>query len=275
MNPVIKLGKVHVIYDQKCVLEVVELEVFEGEKVFVLGRSGSGKTTLARLIKGRIKPNSGQVRVFDQDPAASDPKQRRAFQHRVAMIDQEFYLIPRYTVISNVLSGSLGRVSAWKSMFGWYPESEWSKAESILDEVELSGLGERKVETLSGGQRQRVAIARALMQEAEIILADEPISNLDPGLGEDALQLLVQCVERRGVTLIINLHQPVLARRFASRFIGLSDGEVVYDGSPQGLEEYGTEFVYRSTAQTKDRALSPVNQSSETKKVSLLRKKGS
>jgi len=136
---------------------------------------------------------------------------------------------------------------------GWYPEKEWEKAEAILWEVELDGLGNRRVETLSGGQRQRAAIGRALMQEAEIILADEPISNLDPGLGEEALRLLVKCLERRRVTLICNLHQPALARQFASRFIGLYEGKVVYDGSPEGLEEYGTEFVYRSNGRGKAR----------------------
>jgi len=245
MQPIIELKKVHVIYNHVCVLDIEEFKVRSGEKIFVLGRSGSGKTTLSRLIKGRIKPSSGAVRVLGTDPVSPLATEHRFIQRRIAMIDQEFYLVPRMSVIANVLNGALGRVSPLKSLFGWYPANEWKKAEEILNEVELEGLGDRKVETLSGGQRQRAAIARALMQEAEIILADEPISNLDPGLGEEALKLLVECVERRNVILICNLHQPVLAKQFASRFVGLYEGRIVYDGPPEGLAEYGTEFVYR------------------------------
>jgi len=246
MRYVIELNNVHVIFGHKCVLDVESLRIAPEERVFVLGRSGSGKTTLSRLLKGRLEPSSGEIRVLGANPASHDPIEMRIFQRKIAMIDQEFFLVPRLSVIENVLNGCLGRVSSMKSLLGLYPKKEWQKAEAILQEVELEGLGNRSVETLSGGQKQRTAIARALMQEAEIILADEPISNLDPGLGEDALKLLVECLERRGVTLICNLHQPALARQFASRFIGLSNGRVVYDGSPEGLEEYGTEFVYRN-----------------------------
>ena len=251
-HPVIELEKVHVILQHKCVLDVESLKIHPEERVFVLGRSGSGKTTLSRVIKGRLVPSSGKVKVLGHLPTSPYPHERLNIQRRIAMIDQEFFLVPRLRVIENVLQGALGRVSSWKSLFGWYPKFEWEKAEAILKEVGLVGLEYRRVETLSGGQRQRTAIARALMQDSEIILADEPISNLDPGLGEDALELLIDCVERRGVTLICNLHQPVLARRFASRFIGLSDGKVVYDGSPEGLEEYGTEFVYQTNDQIND-----------------------
>jgi phosphonate transport system ATP-binding protein len=161
------------------------------------------------------------------------------------MIDQEFFLVPRLSVVDNVLHGCLGRVSPWKSLLGWYPEEEWRRAGEILEEVGLAGLHDRRVETLSGGQRQRAAIARALMQEADVILADEPVSALDPELAEDALELLVECVARRGVTLVVNLHQPELARRFASRLVGLAHGKVVYDGVPEGFTAEDAELVYR------------------------------
>ena len=247
--PVIRLDQVHVLHGRQCVLDVEELELHPAERVFVLGHSGSGKTTLSRLVKGRLKPSSGRVTVFGGDPASPDPKTRRALQRRVAMIDQEFFLVPRLTVADNVLHGCLGRVSPWKSLLGWYPRAEWEKAEAILEEVGLRGLGARRVETLSGGQRQRAAIARALMQEADVILADEPVSALDPELAEDALELLVDCVARRGVTLVVNLHQPSLARRFASRFVGLAHGKVAYDGSPDGFSADVAELVYRGHRQ--------------------------
>ncbi|MEM7351708.1 MAG: ATP-binding cassette domain-containing protein [Acidobacteriota bacterium] len=242
---VIRLEAIHVLYGRTCALDLESLEIGAGERVFILGHSGSGKTTLSRLIKGRLKPSTGQVRVLGADPASAEAKARRSIQRRVAMIDQEFHLVPRLTVVGNVLHGSLGRVSPWKSLVGWYPAAEWEKAEAILEEVGLEGLGHRRVETLSGGQRQRAAIARALMQEADVILADEPVSALDPELAEDALELLVDCVARRGVTLLVNLHQPELARRFASRLVGLANGGLVYDGPPEGFTEDDAELVYR------------------------------
>ena len=245
--PVIALENVHVIYDGVCVLDVGRLSVAPGERVFLLGRSGSGKTTLMRVIKGRARPATGRSLVMGEDPLSRRRRNRREVQRRVAMVDQEFYLVPRMLVIENILAGSLGRVPRFWSLFGWYPRNEWANAERILAEVGLEGLGNRRVETLSGGQRQRAAIARALMQESEVILADEPISNLDPELAEDALDLLVACVERRNVTLVVTLHQPSLARRFATRLIGLSQGEVIYDGPPEGLTESVAAMVYRDT----------------------------
>ena len=245
MATVMRLRRVHLLYGHTCALDVEELDFQAGERVFVLGHSGSGKTTLSRIIKGRLKPSTGSVKILGQDPYRLERERFRAYQRRVAMIDQEFHLVPRLRVVDNVLHGCLGRVSSWRSLLGWYPGEEWKKAEEILNEVGLGDLGDRRIETLSGGQRQRAAIARALMQEAEIILADEPVSALDPELAEDALELLVQCASRRGVTLVVNLHQPELARRFASRFVGLANGKIVYDGPPAGFTEEHARLVYR------------------------------
>ncbi len=240
---IIQLTDVHLLYGRQLALDIERLEFYPGERVFVLGHSGSGKTTLSRLIKGRLQPSTGNVSVFGEDPV--DAKTRRRHARRIAMIDQEFFLVPRLTVLDNVLHGCLGRVPAWRSLIGSYPRDEWERAASILTEVGLEDFFDRRVETLSGGQRQRAAIARALMQEADIILADEPVSALDPELAEDALELFVDCVTRRGVTLLVNLHQPSLARRFASRLVGLANGRVVYDGVPQGFTADDAELVYR------------------------------
>ena len=241
---VITLENIHVLYGSTLALDVEALSIQAGERVFVLGRSGAGKSTLTRLIKGRLKPSTGKVRVFGHDPANGNGSGRRDNQRRVAMIDQEFFLVPRLSVIDNVLTGCLGRVSPWRNLLGWYPAAEWEKAEEILGEVELEGTGHRRVETLSGGQRQRTAIARALMQEAEVAIADEPVSNLDPELAEDAMELLVKCVARRDETLMVNLHQPWLARKFATRIIGLSEGKMIYDGPPEQFTEEMAEDLY-------------------------------
>jgi phosphonate transport system ATP-binding protein len=200
-----------------------------------------------RVFKGRVKPATGACRTAGGDPRAHSRSSRRRIQRRIAMIDQEFYLVPRMRVVENVLTGCLGRVGKLRSLLGFYPKDEWEKAEHILAEVGLNGLGNRRVETLSGGQRQRAAIARALMQDADVILADEPISNLDPELAEDALELLVECVERRQVTLVVSLHQPSLAKRFATRLIGLAAGEIIYDGPPEHLTDEAAHRVYRET----------------------------
>ena len=244
--PVVELEAVHVLFENTCALDIERLSIAQAERVFVLGRSGSGKTTLSRIIKGRLAPSTGKATVLQSVLHKQSTDRSGDHTRRIAMIDQEFYLVPRLSVIDNILSGCLGRVSTWKSIFDWYPKCELEKAEGILREVDLDGLGDRRVETLSGGQRQRTAIARALMQEADIILADEPISNLDPELAEDALELLIDCVLRRSVTLIVNLHQPALARRFASRIIGLSEGKVVYDGIPEDFTEEASKFLYQA-----------------------------
>ena len=244
-NPVVAIDSAAVRFKEAVALYVKRLDIQSGERVFVLGRSGSGKTTMSRLIKGRIEQTEGSVSVFGHEPAASARHARRvAFQHRVAMIDQEFFLVPRMNVIRNVLCGALGRVPTWKSILGMFSSAEWEKAEEILHEVELESCAEQRVETLSGGQRQRVAIARALMQEADLILADEPVSNLDPELAEDSLQLLVNAAKRRDITLMVNLHQPRLAKRFATRVIGLHRGHVVFDGDPDGLSTESEELIY-------------------------------
>ncbi len=247
-RPAISLRGVHVLYGRIMALDIERLTIASGERVFVLGCSGSGKTTLSRMIKARVRPSAGKLSVLGIDPCALGRASRSAYERCIAMIDQEFHLVPRLSVMDNLMTGALGRVPVAASLLGWYPLAELERAEAILAEVDLEGLEGRRVDTLSGGQRQRVAIARALMQNAEIIVADEPVSNLDPELAEDALELLVDCVARRGVTLLVNLHQPDLARRFASRIVGLSAGRVVYDGPPEAFGDKQTEFLYRAEA---------------------------
>lgn len=249
-NAVVELHNVEVAFKGAVALAIPRLTIEAGEHLFVLGRSGSGKTTLSRLIKSRVRPTRGVVRVLGEPLSDLNQADRVRLQRRVAMIDQEFHLVPRMSVVGNVLCGALGRVNPWRSLFGMYPTAEWEKAEAILKEVDLNGLGERRVETLSGGQRQRVAIARALMQDADIILADEPVSNLDPELAEESLELLVKATDRRDVTLVVNLHQPRLAKQFATRVIGLYNGKIVFDGEPDAVSTDSEELIYKPAAET-------------------------
>jgi len=243
--PAIELKDLSFSYDDTIALSIEHVSIELGERVFILGKSGSGKTTLSSIIKGRRTPQHGTVNILGEGSAWSN----RSLQKRIAMVDQEFNLISRMSLIETVLSGALGRTSSWNTLFGFFPNREWAKAEEILDEVGLTGLGNRRIDTLSGGQKQRAAIARALMQEADVLLADEPISNLDPELAEDALDLLVECVQRRNIALLVNLHQPRLAKRFATRVLGLVDGKIQFDGNPDSLSASEEEFIYSNPAE--------------------------
>ncbi|HEX9921533.1 MAG TPA: ATP-binding cassette domain-containing protein, partial [Anaerolineae bacterium] len=175
--PVITLQGVRVRYtaDTALVLDLARLTIDPGERVAIIGPSGSGKTTLLRLINGYLRPEAGQVTVLGQDINQSGPGRRR-----VGFIFQDFNLVERATVFQNVLWGRLGRVNPLVSLFNWFPAADKHLAMQAIAEVALIEQANQRADTLSGGQQQRVAVARVLAQEAEIILADEPVSNLDP-----------------------------------------------------------------------------------------------
>ena len=193
------------------VLRGVSLEVAPGEVVALEGASGSGKTTLVRAVSG-LMPSRGEV----QHPAGARP----------AVVFQQHALARRLTARENVLVGALGRVGFWRAALGLWPASETALAEACLERVGLAGLGGRRADRLSGGQRQRVAVARALAQRSPVLLADEPVASLDPANAEAVMALLRDLARREGVAVLVCLHQPELARRFADRRLELVDGKV-------------------------------------------------
>ena len=193
------------------VLKGVSLEIAPGEVVALEGASGSGKTTLVRAIAGLV-PSHGEVR----HPVGAKP----------AVVFQQHALARRLTALENVLVGSLGRVGFWRAALGLWPATERALAEACLARVGLAGLGGRRADRLSGGQRQRVAVARALAQRSPVLLADEPVASLDPANAEAVLALLCGLARREGLAVLVCLHQPELARRFADRVLALSNGEV-------------------------------------------------
>ncbi len=237
--------KVRYTHNGPVVLDIERFDVQRGERIAIIGHSGAGKTTLLRSINGYVNPDSGQVSLFECNHDMGSIRHRKVGR-RIGFIFQHFNLIDRATVFENVLWGRLGMVNPFLSLFGWFPERDMKAAMTAIKEVNLEEQAGQRTDTLSGGQLQRVAIARVLAQEAEIILADEPVSNLDPSLADDILGLLGDVSRRHGVALIMNLHQPLLAQRYADRIVGLRQGKVVYDDESRFLTPIALRSIFDS-----------------------------
>ncbi|MCI0536101.1 MAG: phosphonate ABC transporter ATP-binding protein [Verrucomicrobiales bacterium] len=234
---------------QPAVLHVARLDIAAGERVAIIGPSGSGKSTLLRSLKGYLQPVRGKVEVLGVNLAAPCGRARRAARrevnHRIGVVYQQFHLALHLTVLQNVLCGRLGLTRRWRSLLGWFSEQDYRAAWAAIGEVGLPAKVHQRADTLSGGEQQRVAIARAVAQQPDLILADEPVSSLDPVWADDVLALLVEVQQHHQATLVMSLHQPELARRFATRIIGLRQGRVVFDGNPARLTPTQLEDIYR------------------------------
>lgn len=224
-------------------IERVSLSVAPGEAIALLGPSGAGKTTLLTLLDGRLRGWRGRVSVLGAslDPDKAPPLARRA---DTGFIFQEFALVERLTVMRNVLNGRFGRMPFLRSMIGKPSERDLDIVRAAIADCGIADLAERRVDSLSGGQRQRVAIARCLAQEPRLILADEPVSNLDPARAEEILTLLRDAALARGATVLFSSHQPELARRFADRIVGMRNGRIVFDVRSSELSEATTTALY-------------------------------
>ena len=225
-------------------LERVSLKIPTGESVALLGPSGAGKTTLLALLDGRLFGWRGQVSILGV-PLDPDHPPMRARRPDTGFVFQEFALVERSTVLRNVLNGRLGRMSPLRALMGSPTKYDLEIARTALADCGISDLAERRVDSLSGGQRQRVAIARCLAQEPRLILADEPVSNLDPAHACEILALLTGAARTRGATALFSSHQPDLARRFAQRIIGMRDGRIVFDVPTSELNDDATAELYR------------------------------
>jgi len=235
------------------VLQVESLQVQEGESIAIIGPSGSGKTTLLRSVKGQLPGVKGRADILGVDLARASRKIRRDIGRQVALIPQQFHLVPQLSVLSNTLCGRLGITSRWRSTLGMFTQKDRAEAWSAIREVGLSARTHQRASVLSGGEQQRVAIARGLAQEPRIILADEPVASLDPMWAADVLQLLQDVRQHRNSTLVMTLHQPELARRFATRIIGLRRGRVAFDLPSESVDDSLLATLYAG----EERALEP------------------
>ena len=212
-------------------LKKVSFKVEPGEFVVILGKSGSGKSTLLRCINRLVEPSSGKIFLRDQEITAAGPRQLRRLRQKIGMIFQQYNLVSRASVLTNALSGSLGTLSSWAGLINFFPRDSILRAGKHLKDLGLDQKSGQRADTLSGGQQQRVGIARALMQRPEIILADEPVSSLDPATSRSIMKILRDINKKEGVTVLCNLHLPELAKEFGDRVLALKAGQMIYDGS--------------------------------------------
>src|SRR5215831_2538501 len=210
----------------------------------IIGPSGTGKSTLIRCINRLVDPTAGEIVFRGQDLTRLHGRALRAARRRIGMIFQEYNLVERLSVIENVLCGRLGYVSVWRAWLRRFPPADIERAFELLHAVGLGGFATQRADQLSGGQRQRVGIARALMQEPDLLLADEPTSSLDPKTSVEIMDLIASRAGERAIPVIVNIHNVDLARRFADRIVGLSQGEIVFDGPPSALEDRHLMQIY-------------------------------
>ncbi|APX10317.1 phosphonate ABC transporter ATP-binding protein [Tateyamaria omphalii] len=222
-------------FGQNVAVDAASIEVAEPQMIGIIGRSGAGKSTLLRMLNRLTDHTSGAIHFDGQEITALKGSAKRAWQSQCAMIFQQFNLVPRMDVVSNVLHGTLNRRSTLATLFNLYPTEDIHRAIDILDRLGIAEHAPKRAEALSGGQQQRVAIARALMQDPKIILADEPIASLDPMNAQVVMQALRRIHEEDGRMVIANLHTLDTARRYCDRVIGMRAGRIVFDATPDKL----------------------------------------
>jgi len=226
------------------VLKGVSISLDSDGITAIIGPSGTGKSTLIRCINRLIDPTSGEILFAGQDLAKLRGTQLRMARRHIGMVFQEYNLVERLSVMENVLSGRLGYVSAWRAWMRKFSSEDIKMAFELLEQVGMGDFANQRADALSGGQRQRVSIARALMQSPDIFLADEPTSSLDPKTSVEILELMTDQAKRRKIPVVINIHDVSLAKRFADRIIGMSNGYVVFDGKPNELKDDHLKTIY-------------------------------
>ncbi|MBO6868772.1 phosphonate transport system ATP-binding protein [Thalassococcus halodurans] len=243
-------------FGEKIAVDSANIHVDKPMMIGIIGRSGAGKSTMLRMLNRLSDATSGSIVYEGEDVTHLRGAAKRNWQSRCAMIFQQFNLVPRMDVVSNVLHGTLNRRSTLSTMFNLYPQDDIHKAIDILNRLGIAEQAPKRAEALSGGQQQRVAIARALMQDPKIILADEPIASLDPMNAQIVMQSLRQIHEEDGRMVIANLHTLDTARRYCDRVIGMRDGRIVFDGTPEQLTTGVARDIYGAGADFSEAATS-------------------
>jgi len=224
-------------------LNDVNIDVAAGEFLVILGPSGAGKSTLLRCINRLVDPTAGEV-LHNGRPVDGNRRELRALRRQFGMVFQQFNLVKRLSVLTNVLTGRLGYHSLWRSLVYSFPEADKRIAIECLARVAMDHKAFQRADTLSGGEQQRVAIARALAQQPTVILADEPVASLDPKIARQVLGYLREAARELGITVLCNLHQVEYAKEFSERVVGMSRGSVVFEGPPAQLTDEILHRIY-------------------------------
>jgi phosphonate transport system ATP-binding protein len=238
-------------------LDGISLDFQRGEFVVLIGLSGSGKSTLLRCINRLVDPTSGTVTFDDADVTAAKGVELRRIRRRIGMIFQQFNLVRRSSVFTNVLAGRLGYRSTLRTLFGRPSREDVALAFENLERVGIVEKAFVRADQLSGGQQQRVGIARALMQKPELMLADEPVASLDPATSHTVMKYLEEINKKDGITVICSLHFLSLARRYGTRVVALNGGRVAFDGSPDDIDERRFKEIYGEDAVEVEIGLGP------------------
>ncbi|WP_440988590.1 phosphonate ABC transporter ATP-binding protein [Haloarchaeobius baliensis] len=233
----ISVNNVSKVYGDTVALDDISFEISDGEFVVLLGPSGAGKSTLLRILNGLTQPTEGSVE-FNDRPSGSMPTSD------VGMVFQMHYLVEGLSAYKNTLSGALSRSSTGESLLNRFDREDKEMALEALDTVGLLEEADQRASSMSGGQQQRVGIARALTQDPELLLADEPVASLDPKAAQDVMEYMRRAAVDRNLTSIVSLHQVNIAREFGDRFIGLHDGELIFDGDREELTMDVVDRIY-------------------------------
>ena len=253
---VLKLSNVTKVFGNSTAVNDVSFDVAKPMMIGIIGASGAGKSTLLRMLNRLETVTSGSITYESDVVSELAGKDMRRWQSNCAMIFQQFNLVPRMDVVSNVLHGTLNRHSALSTFFNLYPAADIHRAIEILNRLGVAEHASKRAEALSGGQQQRVAIARALMQDPKLILADEPIASLDPMNAQIVMDTLRRIHDEDGRTVIANLHTLDTARRYCDRVIGMRKGRIVFDGTPEQLTTQIAREIYGAGSEFSEAATS-------------------
>jgi len=244
----IEIESLNKTFGKRKALRRVSIRVAPGEMVALIGPSGSGKSTLLRHVSGLVAGDrdSGGIRIFGREVQTSGAvtPDIRQIRSEVGFIFQQFNLVGRLPLLTNVMAGMLARVGTWRSLLGWFSREEKQLAMQALHRVGLAEYAAQRASTLSGGQQQRAAIARAMEQRARIILADEPIASLDPESARCIMECLTALNQHDGVTVLVSLHQVQFALQYCPRSVAMKEGRVVYDGPSADLTPTALRNIY-------------------------------
>ncbi|MED4078840.1 phosphonate ABC transporter ATP-binding protein [Lysinibacillus fusiformis] len=248
--PLLQVNKVEKFYNEETkVLKDISFEVYPGEFISIIGPSGAGKSTLLRCINRMVNFNQGTILFDEQNIGQLNKKELRKVRTKIGMIFQHYNLVPRLTVLENVLHGRFGYKTTLQGIFNRYTQKEKERAFFLLEKLGIEEHAYKRCDQLSGGQQQRVGICRALIQEPSLILCDEPIASLDPNSSKIIMDYLKMISSELGIAVVVNLHQVEVAQHYSDRIIGLNKGNIVFNNRSAALTNLEIQNIYSSNMQ--------------------------